>query len=643
MKKKLFLLLVPIVLTSTVYGLTEKLLQKGIGNDSLRLNIKKIPPVEKPILWLNAENRESIILDKELRVVEWKGDGFSVQQTNASLRPLYKPVALNSKSGIVFTGKEWLVSSSKSKLTNQFTVFVVFETEEEHPLRLMGLLGNGGISQKSPGMALGFNDSDIVLRNNAVAFGVHDNSQPLVAAFNTGDSRKFGLARELSPQFPTLISAIVKPGSVPVINVQGKQLAVNLPAIPNSDGIDLIKNMTIGAADATGKNPFKGVISEILIYDRALTKEEYIQVDNWLKSRYELKMPNPIIFDHRALQAPLTIRPQTVDKDGVMLRIAGDILYESKDGEKWVKRTAVTRDPAFPKITLSGGLLAVTSKGVLTVIVGDRRPEGFVKITREGNTYNHKDAKSHIYAFRSLDGGKTWQDGKLIQTAYCGAMRDIKVTRQGHVLASLQAWDPETERHVTVIHASVDEGKTWTNTRVDNGIGKGMHDGFYESTIVELNNGKIWMLGRTGLGVFWQSFSKDGGITWAKPTITNIESGSYPGFLIRLKSGKLLLAWNRYYPDGYSKRDDLINIAGKSWYWGEQAVSRFNRELSIMFSSDDGESWSKPVVIAEGRQDFAALSYPFMIERKPGEIYLWGGSVAIKFNETDFFKDLKKK
>ena len=45
--------------------------------------------------------------------------------------------------------------------------------------------------------------------------------------------------------------------------------------------------------------------------------------------------------------------------------------------------------------------------------------------------------------------------------------------------------------------------------------------------------------------------------------------------------------------------------------------------MSVAFSEDDGLTWTPPLVIA--RQPGGQLSYPFLFERRPGEIWLTAG------------------
>ena len=75
-----------------------------------------------------------------------------------------------------------------------------------------------------------------------------------------------------------------------------------------------------------------------------------------------------------------------------------------------------------------------------------------------------------------------------------------------------------------------------------------------------------------------------------------IESTSAPGFLLKLRSGRLDLVAN--------------DKAGRA-------------NLSLAFSEDDGKTWTKPVVLAS--QKDGQLSYPYCLERRPGELWVIAG------------------
>lgn len=69
--------------------------------------------------------------------------------------------------------------------------------------------------------------------------------------------------------------------------------------------------------------------------------------------------------------------------------------------------------------------------------------------------------------------------------------------------------------------------------------------------------------------------------------------------------------------------------------WSEVPAVNHRKELSIMFSEDDGQSWTDPVVIARTEKD---ISYPYLFEINPGELWLttWRGGLRARLFEKDF-------
>src|SRR5690606_33936397 len=115
-----------------------------------------------------------------------------------------------------------------------------------------------------------------------------------------------------------------------------------------------------------------------------------------------------------------------------------------------------------------------------------------------------------------------------------------------------------------------------------------------EPTLTELGDGRIWMLIRTNWGEFWSAYSFDGGKYWRILQPSGLPASSSPGLIQRLQSGRLILIWNRPYPDGKSEWP----LTGGDGLWSETPVSNHREELSISFSNDDGQTWTKPLVIA---------------------------------------------
>lgn len=236
------------------------------------------------------------------------------------------------------------------------------------------------------------------------------------------------------------------------------------------------------------------------------------------------------------------------------------------------------------------------------------------------------------YVMRSVDGGRTWGDVAMLHEDWTGELRNAIQTRAGRVVISSMKMLHNPGRHGVLTYVSDDEGKTWAASPIIDLGGCGHHGGVTEATVEELRDGRLWMLLRTNWGRFWQAFSGDGGLSWREVRPTEIEASSAPGLLKRLESGRLLLAWNRLFPEG--RRG--FPLTGGDGNWSEVPVSNHREELSFAFSDDDGKTFGKPVVIARRRNDW--LSYPRVFEHKPGELWLttMQGGLRLALREADF-------
>ena len=235
------------------------------------------------------------------------------------------------------------------------------------------------------------------------------------------------------------------------------------------------------------------------------------------------------------------------------------------------------------------------------------------------------------YAVRSTDGGKTWEKPKKLHDEWTGAIRDIIQTRDGTVIFTTMMMRHNPGHHTVLTYASKNEGKSWTRSNVIDLGGVGHHSGVVEATIEQLNDDRIWMLMRTMWGKFWEAFSYDDGIIWKDFNSTEIKASTAPGLIKRLNSGRLILIWNQLYPEGKSE----FPLRGGDGQWSEVPASNHRQELSIMFSEDEGKTWTSPVVIARTER---RVSYPYLFEANPGELWIttMQGGLRARIYEKDF-------
>lgn len=237
------------------------------------------------------------------------------------------------------------------------------------------------------------------------------------------------------------------------------------------------------------------------------------------------------------------------------------------------------------------------------------------------------DCCLELHSVRSLDGGRTWIDRHCLLDGYNANFFGFIRTAGGRLVLVAEHLVTNPGRWVVCSFVSDDNGKSWLRSNFIDLGGHGHHDGGTEPTVAELSDGRLLMLIRTNLGFFWQAFSDNGGRYWRTIGPSQIDASSSPGQLVLLRSGRLLLVWNRRDPEDWAwplcKPDEQHSEFPASWH---------REELSIATSSDDGRTWSAPVVIARLRG--GQLSYPHVLERRAGELWIVPGFASRKwFNE----------
>lgn len=128
---------------------------------------------------------------------------------------------------------------------------------------------------------------------------------------------------------------------------------------------------------------------------------------------------------------------------------------------------------------------------------------------------------------------------------------------------------------------------------------------FDEHMLIERRDKTIWMLVRTGYGI-GQSFSADRGVTWTNSGPSGIRHPNSRFFILRLRSGRLLLVKNN--PPAPTPPPP----EGIGWKGGGRS------HLSAFLSDNEGETWYGNLLIDER----AGVSYPDGTEAENGKIYI---------------------
>jgi sialidase-1 len=118
--------------------------------------------------------------------------------------------------------------------------------------------------------------------------------------------------------------------------------------------------------------------------------------------------------------------------------------------------------------------------------------------------------------------------------------------------------------------------------------------GVCEPALVELRDGELLMLLRTGTNFLYESRSRDNGVTWTDPKPSPLVSHNTPAALWRLDK----------HPE------EIVAI------WNHSPLNRY--PLSVALSNDGGHSWTTPRDVATS--DGPQVSYPNLTQAADGAI-----------------------
>jgi hypothetical protein len=202
-----------------------------------------------------------------------------------------------------------------------------------------------------------------------------------------------------------------------------------------------------------------------------------------------------------------------------------------------------------------------------------------------GNRKHGVDLFYDVFHARTFDRGGRWSEPKRIFEGYVGALRGFTVLENGRLVAAFAEWigtrpaDAPTGKNEVVVMFSDDGGTSWTQSSdrlkcpsPSDSLGLGG----VEPAVIQLKDGRLWMLIRTATGFLYESFSTDAGATWTPTQPSRFTSSESPACLLRLYDGRLLLIWNNCVRVPFHE--------GKRVYSGRDVIH-------AAISGNDGVSW----------------------------------------------------
>ncbi len=229
-----------------------------------------------------------------------------------------------------------------------------------------------------------------------------------------------------------------------------------------------------------------------------------------------------------------------------------------------------------------------------------------------------------IWHVKSASGRTSWQAPRMIWKGYTGALNSVIQMTNGRILlpfseqAAPRSFGGGGEDLAAFTHTgsfkstalySDDAGETWhlSDSSLSVQVPSFVHSyGADEPVVIELRDGRVWMLMRTQQGRFYESFSADGA-SWSQPQPTSIISSDSPAGLVRLDDGRIVLFCNvcQRFPYAYGGRHVLhaaiSDDEGKSWRGYREVARDPKRNEPPPPHGDFGTAYPFPTVANDGK------------------------------------------
>lgn len=307
--------------------------------------------------------------------------------------------------------------------------------------------------------------------------------------------------------------------------------------------------------------------------------------------------------------------------DMILTRTTGDAHELARrrttdNGRSWSKPATIMKLPAKNWST------------PLALLAQDGELHLFWMVARRRGGKPAVDYFIDIWHARSTDRQTRWTQPKRIFEGYVGSINGMTQLRNGRIVLPFAYWvggrpeAPPTGANITTTIHSDDGGNTWTASGASLTAPcyenyNGANYGACEPTIIELKDGRVWMLIRTQTGWLYESFSKDGA-TWSKPRRSRFCSSDSPAYLVRLSDGRIVVFWNNC--------ENTSRINGAGVYTNRDA-------LHAAISDDEGKTWRGCREICRDpfrndpppRRGDRGTAYPYATPTKDGKILVVTG------------------
>ena len=298
------------------------------------------------------------------------------------------------------------------------------------------------------------------------------------------------------------------------------------------------------------------------------------------------------------------------------------VAYSKDSGTTWSDPVSLFDFTDLTPGQVLGAEAVVDAEGEVHFFVTQQWTPDFRGEGERGGPGTYAGQRIDIWHARSSQQRTQWSHPKRIWAGYTGSLNSCLILKSGRIVLPFSYYVNRTWGNrgtgleaytffgmfICVTLCSDDGGTTWTQSH-DLKVSTPDISGAYgacEPVALELTDGRVWMLIRTQLGRFYESFSLDG-LRWSKPTPSSILSSDSPAGLARLSDGRMVLLWNNClrFPYAYGGRQ-VIHAAisadqGRTWRGFREVGRDPHRDQPPPPSGDFGSAYPYPVVTADDK------------------------------------------
>lgn len=302
-----------------------------------------------PSVWLDASDTGSLgNIDSGDPISIWldkSGNGFHASQTASDQQPTYNSSGLNNKPGIIFDGANDGLTMPDHSLpvsAENYSVFAVVNITGENDLANSQFIISSGINSA----------------NGSFSLGKRDASGAFFDSWNSNDYD----GESYTANTDAIVTSRYSTSSGRTLYVDGTYTEDTAGSNDASTSFAATSaNASIGFSKSTGSGYLKGVISEILIFEEALSDQDRINLTHYLSQKWGLESVTDSDDDTLKDSQERNPTENLILSPSGNISVTNDILMTTANNLVFQVRSASNYD----SLSVNG---TVTFNGLLTIV-----------------------------------------------------------------------------------------------------------------------------------------------------------------------------------------------------------------------------------------------------------------------------------